>query len=109
MGCSFRGVHLHGRVLRQLRDGPGDRHNPAGRHLYSRLSSQTRSGSGRTYQTPDKNRKPETDLIIEEHMTLPSGTRETKSMLLNIGPSHPAMHGVIRLITELEGEKVINV
>lgn len=27
-------------------------------------------------------------------------------MLLNIGPSHPAMHGVIRLITELEGETV---
>jgi NADH-quinone oxidoreductase subunit D len=30
-------------------------------------------------------------------------------MLLNIGPSHPAMHGVIRLITELEGEKVVRV
>lgn len=27
-------------------------------------------------------------------------------MLLNIGPSHPAMHGVIRIITELDGEKV---
>ncbi len=35
--------------------------------------------------------------------------RETKSMLLNIGPSHPAMHGVIRLITELEGETVVKV
>jgi len=34
------------------------------------------------------------------------GSRETKSMLLNIGPSHPAMHGVIRLITELEAETV---
>lgn len=27
-------------------------------------------------------------------------------MLLNVGPSHPAMHGVIRLIMELEGEKI---
>jgi len=27
-------------------------------------------------------------------------------MLLNVGPSHPAMHGVIRLVMELEGEKV---
>ena len=36
-------------------------------------------------------------------------TRETKSMLLNIGPSHPAMHGVIRLITELEGETVTKI
>ena len=30
-------------------------------------------------------------------------------MLLNIGPSHPAMHGVIRLVTELEGETVVKV
>ncbi len=33
-------------------------------------------------------------------------TTETRSMLLNVGPSHPAMHGVIRLIMELEGEKI---
>jgi NADH-quinone oxidoreductase subunit D len=33
---------------------------------------------------------------------------QTKSMLLNVGPSHPAMHGVIRLIVELDGEKVKN-
>lgn len=31
---------------------------------------------------------------------------ETRSMMLNVGPSHPAMHGVIRLIMELEGEKI---
>lgn len=37
----------------------------------------------------------------------PSGTT-TKSMLLNVGPSHPAMHGVIRIITELDGETVVN-
>jgi NADH-quinone oxidoreductase subunit D len=39
----------------------------------------------------------------------PSAVRETKSMILNIGPSHPAMHGVIRLIAELEGETVAKV
>ena len=42
-------------------------------------------------------------------MNAAAGNRETKSMLLNIGPSHPAMHGVIRLIAELEGEKVMKV
>jgi NADH-quinone oxidoreductase subunit D len=42
-------------------------------------------------------------------MSSAAGNRETKSMLLNIGPSHPAMHGVIRLITELEGERVMKV
>jgi NADH-quinone oxidoreductase subunit D len=31
---------------------------------------------------------------------------QTHSMLLNVGPSHPAMHGVIRLIMELDGEKI---
>ncbi len=40
----------------------------------------------------------------------PQGTAvETRNMLLNVGPSHPAMHGVIRLITELDGEKVVKV
>jgi NADH-quinone oxidoreductase subunit D len=42
-------------------------------------------------------------------MTSESVNRETQSMLLNVGPSHPAMHGVIRLITELEGEMVVKV
>ncbi|MFH1857553.1 MAG: NADH-quinone oxidoreductase subunit D [Candidatus Omnitrophota bacterium] len=32
---------------------------------------------------------------------------ETRSMLLNIGPSHPAMHGVIRILAELDGETVL--
>lgn len=28
-------------------------------------------------------------------------------MLLNIGPSHPAMHGIVRIISELDGETVL--
>ena len=32
---------------------------------------------------------------------------ETRSMLLNVGPQHPAMHGIVRIITELEGETVL--
>jgi len=31
---------------------------------------------------------------------------QKRSMLLNVGPSHPAMHGVIRLVVELDGEKI---
>lgn len=30
-----------------------------------------------------------------------------RAMLLNVGPSHPAMHGVIRILTQLEGETVV--
>jgi NADH-quinone oxidoreductase subunit D len=66
------------------------------------------SGSGRIDEAPNKNRKAKAD-ALEGIMETSSEGRETKSMLLNIGPSHPAMHGVIRLITELEGETVIRV
>lgn len=27
-----------------------------------------------------------------------------ETMMLNIGPSHPAMHGIVRIVTELDGE-----
>jgi NADH-quinone oxidoreductase subunit C/D len=33
---------------------------------------------------------------------------ETRHMLLHMGPSHPAMHGVIHLALELDGETVID-
>ena len=31
----------------------------------------------------------------------------THSTLLNVGPSHPAMHGVIRIVSQLEGETIV--
>jgi len=34
--------------------------------------------------------------------------KEARSYMLNMGPAHPAMHGVIRLVLELEGEKVLS-
>lgn len=33
---------------------------------------------------------------------------ESRSMMLNIGPSHPAMHGIVRIVAELDGETVVN-
>src|SRR3989338_8822852 len=34
------------------------------------------------------------------------GELQTKEMMINMGPSHPAMHGIIRLILKLDGEVV---
>jgi NADH-quinone oxidoreductase subunit D len=31
---------------------------------------------------------------------------ETRDMMLNIGPAHPAMHGIIRIVAKLEGEQI---
>ena len=42
------------------------------------------------------------ELIIDE----PAG-KTTQNLLVNMGPSHPAMHGVIRMIVELDGETVV--
>ncbi len=28
-------------------------------------------------------------------------------MLLNVGPAHPAMHGIVRIVTELDGETIV--
>ena len=32
----------------------------------------------------------------------------SESMLLNMGPSHPSMHGAVRVMLELDGERVLN-
>ncbi|MEM7436092.1 MAG: NADH-quinone oxidoreductase subunit D [Myxococcota bacterium] len=32
----------------------------------------------------------------------------TEPMRLNMGPSHPAMHGTVRMVLDLDGEKILN-
>ncbi len=43
--------------------------------------------------------------------TTPGGEPDLKTdhMLINIGPQHPATHGVLRLVVELDGEMVVRV
>ncbi len=37
----------------------------------------------------------------------PSSSADDERMILNMGPSHPSTHGVLRLMLELEGETVL--
>jgi NADH-quinone oxidoreductase subunit D len=39
----------------------------------------------------------------------PSDEMNAEHMLINLGPQHPATHGVLRLVVELDGETVIRV
>jgi NADH-quinone oxidoreductase subunit D len=36
-----------------------------------------------------------------------SGPLRTEEMILNIGPQHPSTHGVLRVVLELDGERII--
>jgi NADH dehydrogenase I D subunit len=40
--------------------------------------------------------------------TVPPGVDTVHHMVLNMGPQHPATHGVLRVVVELDGERVIS-
>src|SRR5215470_5313235 len=44
--------------------------------------------------------------VLEEVGPGPEGGR---TMVVNIGPQHPSTHGVLRLVTELDGETIVDV
>lgn len=46
--------------------------------------------------------------LVEPSPTDPNDPFD-QTMVMNIGPHHPATHGVLRLVTELNGERVIRV
>lgn len=45
---------------------------------------------------------------MSEHIKLPEGSIEKQTITLNLGPTHPATHGVFQNILELDGERVVS-
>jgi len=46
--------------------------------------------------------------MSEQHIKLPEGSIEKTTTTLNLGPTHPATHGVIQNILELDGERIVS-
>lgn len=46
--------------------------------------------------------------MSEQHVKLPEGNIEKHTTTLNLGPTHPATHGVFQNILELDGERIVS-
>ena len=46
--------------------------------------------------------------LKEKHISLPEGSIEKQTVTINLGPMHPATHGVFQNILELDGEKIVS-
>lgn len=46
--------------------------------------------------------------MTEHHIKLPEGSIEKTTTTLNLGPTHPATHGVFQNILELDGERIVS-
>ena len=45
---------------------------------------------------------------MDHHIKLPEGSIEKQTTTLNLGPTHPATHGVFQNILELDGERIVS-
>lgn len=48
------------------------------------------------------------DVIHHKNIRLPEGSIEKTTTTLNLGPTHPATHGVFQNILELDGERILS-
>ena len=46
--------------------------------------------------------------MSDQHIKLPEGSIEKTTTTLNLGPTHPATHGVFQNILELDGERIVS-
>lgn len=48
------------------------------------------------------------ETVTREFMLGEGSGGGSQNLQVNVGPSHPAMHGIIRIVTELDGEVIVN-
>jgi NADH-quinone oxidoreductase subunit D len=48
------------------------------------------------------------EIMTDHHIKLPEGSIEKTTTTLNLGPTHPATHGVFQNILELDGERIVS-
>jgi NADH-quinone oxidoreductase subunit D len=48
------------------------------------------------------------DILQHHHIKLPEGSIGKQTTTLNLGPTHPATHGVFQNILELDGERIVS-
>jgi NADH-quinone oxidoreductase subunit D len=46
--------------------------------------------------------------LLHQNISLPEGSIEKQTSTLNLGPTHPATHGVMQNILEVDGERVVS-
>ena len=46
--------------------------------------------------------------VLQHHIKLPEGSIEKQTTTLNLGPTHPATHGVFQNIIEIDGERIVS-
>ncbi|MCX8471607.1 MAG: NADH-quinone oxidoreductase subunit D [Chitinophagaceae bacterium] len=46
--------------------------------------------------------------ITQQHISLPEGSLGKQTTTLNLGPTHPATHGVFQNILEMDGERIVS-
>mgnify|MGYP001598691698 CR=1 FL=1 len=70
------------------------------------LSTSGLDASGRPQRVPVVTNDGGTAIAFEEPLALEPAL-DGEHMLINLGPQHPATHGVLRLVLELDGETVV--